>query len=73
MFEATKLVNLFSVYLQGNLRSWLLEPDAHDQYAVIHSGGKYVSIFKNTPFEAQQITARAVSGGGGGGERWTLY
>lgn len=43
---------------KGNLRSWLLEPDAHDQYAVIHSGGKLVSVYKNTPFEAQLLTAR---------------
>lgn len=32
---------------QGNLRDWLLEPDAADQFSVIHDGGEMVTIYSN--------------------------
>lgn len=31
----------------SNLKSWLLEPDANDQYSVIHAGGERVVILQN--------------------------
>merc|ERR1719369_2236106 len=41
---------------QGNLRSWLLDSEAADQFSVIHSGGEQVSIYSNSvpdPIEVQ--------------------
>merc|ERR550519_2126159 len=32
---------------QGNLRSWLLDSEAADQFSVIHGGGEEVTIFAN--------------------------
>jgi len=47
---------------QGNLRSWLLEADAVDQYSVIHKEGNEVGIFANSVAEPLEIQSRA---------RWT--
>ncbi|XP_023327407.1 eukaryotic translation initiation factor 3 subunit B [Eurytemora carolleeae] len=43
---------------QGNLRSWLLEPDAADQFSVIHNGGSMVSIFTNNIPDPVEVSAR---------------
>ncbi|XP_065199069.1 eukaryotic translation initiation factor 3 subunit B-like [Sycon ciliatum] len=36
---------------EENLRAWLQNNDAHDQYAVLYKGGEGCSIFTNTPNE----------------------
>jgi len=43
---------------QGNLREWLLEPDAADQYSVIHDAGDTVSIFSNTPDTTEVVSRK---------------
>jgi len=43
---------------QGNLREWLLEPDAADQYSVIYEGGEVVSIFSNGIPDAVEVKTR---------------
>jgi len=43
---------------QGNLRQWLLEPDAADQFSVIHAGGEKVSIFTNNIPDAVEVQSR---------------
>jgi len=43
---------------QGNLREWLLEPDAADQYSVIHGGGEIVTIFSNTQPDTTEVQTR---------------
>merc|ERR1712117_82921 len=47
---------------QGNLKSWLLEPDANDQFSVVFQGGEKVGIYCNTNPEATEMESRA---------RWT--
>ena len=47
---------------QGNLRSWLLEPDACDQFAMIHKGGEEVTVMSNTQPDAVEVESR---------KRWT--
>ena len=47
---------------QGNLKSWLLEPDANDQFSVVFQGGEKVGIYCNTKPEATEMESRA---------RWT--
>ena len=47
---------------QGNLRSWLQEADACDQFAMIHKGGEEVTVFSNTNPEPVEVQTRA---------RWT--
>lgn len=47
---------------QGNLKSWLLEPDANDQFSVVYSGGEKVGIFANSKPEATEVESRS---------RWT--
>ncbi|XP_071813465.1 eukaryotic translation initiation factor 3 subunit B-like [Apostichopus japonicus] len=46
----------------GNLKTWLMDPDCHDQYSVIYDGGETTAIFKNTPSEGVLVEAR---------KRWT--
>jgi len=43
---------------QGNLRAWLMEPDAADQFSVIHNGGEIVSVFSNTFPDATEVQTR---------------
>jgi len=43
---------------QGNLRSWLLDAEAADQFSVIHKGGEEVSIFSNNKTEPLEIQTR---------------
>jgi len=43
---------------QGNLRSWLLDPEANDQFSVIHKGGDEVTIFSNRTPEPEEIQTR---------------
>jgi len=43
---------------QGNLRSWLLESDAADQFSVIHKGGEEVSVFVNSNPDPVEIQTR---------------
>eukprot|EP00090_Calanus_glacialis_P035049 TRINITY_DN59919_c0_g1_i1.p1 TRINITY_DN59919_c0_g1~~TRINITY_DN59919_c0_g1_i1.p1 ORF type:complete len:696 (-),score=241.36 TRINITY_DN59919_c0_g1_i1:149-2236(-) len=43
---------------QGNLRSWLLESDAADQFSVIHKGGEEVSVFVNNNPDPVEIQTR---------------
>merc|ERR1719357_2462040 len=43
---------------QGNLRSWLLESDACDQFSVIHKGGEEVSVLVNTNPDPVEIQTR---------------
>ena len=33
---------------RGNLKSWLMNPDAHDQYSVIHEGGDKTAVYLNS-------------------------
>jgi len=47
---------------QGNLRSWLLEADAVDQFSVIHKEGNEVTIFANHMADPVEVQSRA---------RWT--
>ncbi|XP_065899140.1 eukaryotic translation initiation factor 3 subunit B-like [Dysidea avara] len=47
---------------KGNLWSWLLNPDCHDQYSVIHNAGATVSVFTNTNTEPKLVMTR---------ENWT--
>lgn len=46
----------------GNLKSWLLEPDACDQFSVVYEGGDKVSVFSNTVPEPLELHAK---------NRWT--
>ena len=43
---------------QDNLRSWLLESDAADQFSVIHKGGEEVSVFVNNNPDPVEIQTR---------------
>jgi len=43
---------------QGNLRAWLLEPDAADQFSVIHNGGEFVSVYSNSFPDASEVQTR---------------
>ena len=43
---------------QGNLRSWLQDPEANDQYSVIHKGGEEVTIFANHNPDPVEIQSR---------------
>ena len=45
---------------QGNLRSWLLDENCHDQCAVIYNGGETVAISQSTPHEIKVVTERKV-------------
>jgi len=47
---------------QGNLRAWLQESDACDQYAMIHKGGEEVTVFSNATPDPVEVQTRA---------RWT--
>ena len=47
---------------QGNLKHWLLDADANDQYSILHDGGDKVSIFSNTKSGALELKSR---------HRWT--
>jgi len=47
---------------QGNLRSWILEPDAVDQFSVIHKEGNEVTVFANHVADPVEVQSR---------ERWT--
>lgn len=33
---------------RGNLKSWLMNPDAYDQYSVIHEGGDKTAVYLNS-------------------------
>jgi len=43
---------------QGNLRSWLLEADGCDQYAMIHKGGEEVTVFSNAQPDPVSVQSR---------------
>jgi len=43
---------------QGNLRSWLQDAEANDQYSVIHKGGEEVTIFANHNPEPLEVQTR---------------
>ena len=43
---------------QGNLRAWLQETEAADQFSVIHKGGEEVSIFSNSNPDPVEIQTR---------------
>ena len=43
---------------QGNLRGWLMDAEAADQYSVIHSGGEQVSIYSNSIPDAIEVQTR---------------
>lgn len=43
---------------QGNLRDWLLEPDAADQFSVIHDGGEVVSVYSNAIPDPVEVETR---------------
>ena len=43
---------------EGNLKSWLLEPDANDQFSVVYESGQKVGIFSNTKPEATEVMSR---------------
>ncbi len=47
---------------QGNLKNWLLEPDANDQFSLVYEGGNKVAIYSNTKPEPTELEGRA---------RWT--
>jgi len=47
---------------QGNRKSFLLNENAHDQYAVVYNGGEKVGVFRNALPEATTVDER---------ERWT--
>lgn len=47
---------------QGNLISWLLEPDSNDQYSVISGGGEKIVILQNSSTGATLVKKR---------ENWT--
>ena len=43
---------------QGNLRAWLQDTEAADQFSVIHKGGEEVSIFSNSNPDPVEIQTR---------------
>jgi len=43
---------------QGNLRSWLLDQDANDQFSVIHKEGQEVTIFSNQAADPFEVKSR---------------
>merc|ERR1719369_2779965 len=47
---------------QGNLKWWLLDPEAADQFSVIHAGGEQVTIYSNAIPDSIEIQSR---------DRWT--
>lgn len=47
---------------RGNLKSWLLNPDAFDQYSVLHNMGRTLSIYLNANPEPRLVKTR---------ENWT--
>lgn len=47
---------------QGNLKSWLLEPDSYDQFSLICDGGERVTIMSNSRPEPTEVESR---------NRWT--
>lgn len=50
------------MYMQGNLRWWLLDENCYDQCAVIYNQGVQVAIGECTPQEIRIVTERDVSG-----------
>ena len=44
---------------QGNLRSWLLEENGCDQYAMIHKGGEEVTVYSNAQPDPVSVQSRA--------------
>ena len=48
--------------LQGSRKSYLLNEEAHDQYAIVFNGGEKVGVFRNNLPEAQVEEER---------DRWT--
>ena len=54
------LISSFLIY-QGNLRSWLQDPDCYDQFSVIYDGGEKTAIFANNSSEPAVVEERAVS------------
>ena len=47
-------------FVQGNLKSWLLDKDCNDQYSVIYAGGQQVAIFQNKRNGPELIKSRPV-------------
>jgi translation initiation factor 3 subunit B len=45
---------------QGNLHSYLLDPDAYDQYCVVCGGGNLVQIWQNSQPEPNVVEDRPV-------------
>ena len=43
---------------RGNLRHWLLNPDANDQYSVVHDGGQTTSVYFNANPEPKLVKQR---------------
>ena len=50
----------FLLLFQGNLWSWVLEPDSNDQYCVIHASGEKVVILQNNATAPSLIQKRDV-------------
>lgn len=51
---------ILNFFLQGNLRYWLQEPDASDQYSVMYDGGAKTAIYVNTNPEPSLLQEREV-------------
>merc|ERR1719318_1575928 len=46
---------------QGNLRSWLQDPEANDQYSVIHKGGEEGTTFTRSPSSPTLVSSTSSS------------
>ncbi len=44
--------------LQGNLKSWLLDPRANDQFSVVLEGGEKVAVYNNCKPDPAPAEAR---------------
>ena len=43
---------------RGNLKSWLLNPDAYDEFSVVHEGGAVTSVYLNSTPDPKVLKTR---------------
>ena len=61
LYKVGLILRFICIIMQGNLWSWLFNPDCQDQYSVIHNAGSVVSVFTNTNTEPKLVMKREVS------------
>ena len=52
---------LYNIGFQGNLRSWLLNPNCNDQFCVIYGGGVKTAVANNTSKGPKLVLDREVN------------